>query len=360
MNVLRRFSFAFPVLLTISMTQGQAAPSPSRSDSASPPSLRTLKIESFQALPDGALVELDGRRLTKRQFLDEMQAKTSLARSRKAPASLPPTGEKAAFESFRTQFLQKEKSRLQLKRSRVVARATKTGLGAQIVSPTPDPCQSPKIELVAAEPPLEPGDTVYLNGCGFGAKNTNSRLMLVGNDFPGGFLNLQIVKWLGYYIEATVSSVTGVKDIPGAKLQIRTADFKLSSATPMAFKAARGVVKLTSNDVQLSCAPAVHPSSKCPNTSGYTFGAYRANQYLAYWAGTDSAKVKLINGYVLAGYWWIWESKGKGGGFVNVPDGANPGVSDLNVLMSFATLAPGAVQYIVDLYAIGPVEVAYR
>jgi hypothetical protein len=336
--------------------------SPPRIESASAPSLRTLKIDSFQAMPDGASVELDGRRLTKRQFLDEMQTKTNLARSRKAPATAPPTGDNTDFDSFRTQFVQKEKSRLELKKSRVVARspqAAKAGSAAGIVSPTPDSCTSPKIELVVAEPPLEPGDTVFLNGCGFGTKNTESRLMLVGNDFPGGFLDLQIVKWLGYYIEAVVPAVTGVKDIPGAKLQIRTGDLKLSGSTPMAFRAARDVVKLTRNDVQFSCEPAADPSSKCPSYFSHTFGAMHKAASFIYSSGTDSAKVKLINGYVLAGYWWIWVAKGNGFGFVNFPNGANNGASDLNVLMSFAT-ALAEVHYAVDLYAIGPVQVAYR
>lgn len=361
MNVLIRVSFLFPVL-AISSSQSRVAPSsPPRIESASAPSLRTLKIESFQRLPDGAFVELDGRRLTKRQFLDEMQTKTNLARSRKAPASAPPTSGNADFESFRTQFRQAEKTRLDLKNTRVVARfpqAAKAGSGAGIVSPTPDSCPGPKIELVVAEPPLEPGDTVFLNGCGFGSKNANSRLMLVGNDFPGGFLELQIVKWLGYYIEAVVPAVTGVKDIPGAKLQIRTGDFKLSGSSPMAFRAARDVVKLTRNDVQFSCAPAVDNGSACPSYESFTIGARHNNSYLVYWGGTDSAKVKLINGYVLAGYGWIWV--GKGNGFVDFPSGANNGVSDLNVLMSFAIVAPGRVDYGVDLYAIGPVQVAYR
>jgi hypothetical protein len=323
--------------------------------------VRELKIETFQALPDGAAVQLDGRRLTKRQFLDEMQTKTSLARSRKAPASAPPAGDNTDFDSFRAQFVQKEKSRLELKRSRLVARsphAAKAVSGAGIFSPTPDSCPSPKIELVVAEPPLEPGDTVFLNGCGFGAKNSQSRLMLVGNDFPGGFLDLQIVKWLGYYIEAAVPAITGVKDIPGAKLQIRTGDLKLSSSTLMAFRAARDVVRLTRNDVQFSCAPAADPSSECPSYFSHTFGAQHKAASFIYSSGTDSAKVKLINGYVLAGYWWIWIAKGTG--FVSFPNGANNGASDLNVLMSFAAVAPAEVHYAVDLYAIGPVQVAYR
>lgn len=247
---------------------------------------------------------------------------------------------------------------MQLKKSRVVARATKTGLGAQIVSPTPDPCQSPKIELVAAEPPLEPGDTVYLNGCGFGAKNTNSRLMLVGNDFYSGFLDLQIDKWLGYYIEATVPAVSNVKDMPGAKLQIRTGDFKLSSSTPMAFKAARDVVKLNRHAVQLSCAPGAGAGSKCPGHFSYTFGALHDSGDKVYYIGTDSAKVKLINNYVLAGYWWTWDSYSIG--FVNFPDGVTPGISDLNILMSFVTVWPGAVDYGVDLWAEGPKGVKYH
>ncbi len=77
-------------------------------------------------------------------------------------------------------------------------------------------------------------------------------------------------------------------------------------------------------------------------------------------SGADSAKVKLINNFVVAGYWWIWVSNGKGGGFVNAPAGADQGVSNVNLVMSFWTIAPGAVDYELDLYAVGPVQVAYR
>lgn len=320
-----------------------------------PVDLKKLPAAAFKALPDSALVEIDGRRMTKAQFIAEMESLRS-----RMTAIKPPSARNAAppdFSVTRTRILDKEKSRLAAENARLAFVAQDNMKMAP--TPTPDPCTQPRITAMSGAPPLEPGEQIILNGCGFGLRNSASELRFVSNDFPGGFLKLQILHWQGNAIQAVVPPISGVKDQP-AKLQIVRKDLQVSNEWPASFYATRDVTKLSLAHLTQTCSSG-GGYKECPYSfasSGWTFSGYHGSgdSDKAYYSGTDTVSGDLKNQCVLAGIGWVWF--GSNGTLTADPTATTvTGNAHLSVNLPWVLGDHGGVAYAVDLYALGPVGV---
>ncbi|MCM3878376.1 MAG: IPT/TIG domain-containing protein [Thermoanaerobaculia bacterium] len=331
-------------LILLFISRGALSATPTAVD------LGKLPAAAFDSLPDNALVEFDGRRMTKAQFLAEMGALRRRMTAFKPPGSrnqAPPD-----FSATRMKLLDKEKLRLSQKRAKVGSHfphVLNSGL-----APTPDSCSKPKITDISAAPPLEPGDEITLNGCGFGLKDPASDLRFLG-DFPGGFQKLQIVQWHGNAIRAVVPPLSGVKD-QFSKLQVIRKDLQFSNEIPAEFHAARDVTKLTLADLKQTCS-AGHYHDDCAANASHTLrGLHQTDT--AYRSGIDTVTGNLKNGCVLVGFAWEWW--GNAGGVLKA-DPMTTIVLDsasISVSFPFVLLSPkGLVDYKMDFWALGPVGV---
>ncbi len=318
-------------------------------------SLAAMPATTFKSLPDQAEVEVDGKKMTKQQFLREMEQQFKLAVARKAPTpQLSQAQAEAEFSAFRTGVLQNFARKLATENGVVRASASNLFPTAQPPPSAPDQCTAPKITAVSAAPPLEPGEELIINGCGFGP--VGGELRLVGN-FPGGHLKLAKLRWLPHAVNARVPIATGVKD-QAAKLQVVTTNLKLSNPWLTTFRATRDVVRLTLNNIQVQC-DVFNQYTKCPGHfpkfPGSTFGAFHGSP-TAYHSGTDRATIALRNGYVLAGYGWWWLGSSYA---LDPPGGFTEGASSSTVSMHFTHWADGFGEYGMAVYAVGPVGVPW-
>lgn len=327
------------------------------SATAAPADPKKLPATAARALPDTALVEIDGRKMTKAQFIAEMEGLR-----RRMSALKPPSSNAAAppdFSAARMKLLEQEKSRIAAKSARAVSALPGGRSPGGGPTPTPDVCMQPKITAMSGAPPLEPGEQIILNGCGFGLADPASQLRLVGN-FPGGFLKLLILQWHGNAIQAVVSPVSGVRDQQSTKLQVVRKDLLISNEWPAAFYATRDVTKLPPASVKHTCSTNGNFIHGCePNE--HTF---RASHWDNQWAdtvkhsGTDTVSGHLKNGCVYAGIGWAW---GGENGTLTADPTANLVTGNANISMKFPWViwASGdlnrSVYYMVDLYALGPV-----
>jgi hypothetical protein len=78
--------------------------------------------QQFNALPDNAIFEYKGRRLTKGQFLANASRAHATASARREAAL---SQNRARFEGFRTKFLSDQHARLQTKNARLYAELTR-------------------------------------------------------------------------------------------------------------------------------------------------------------------------------------------------------------------------------------------
>ncbi|HEY3124914.1 MAG TPA: hypothetical protein VGK70_12755 [Thermoanaerobaculia bacterium] len=249
------------------------------------------------------------------------------------------------------------------------------------------------MKAISASLPLDPGDDVSVQGCGFGLKAPGSDLRLMG-DFPGGFIKLETKTWNGYSITARVPDVKGAKDDPNAKLQVVLKDSTFSTWQTAGFRASREVLKLKPWDVDFHCTPYLdvdicdlatnHLLADSQFFGGATFAARHDAPHVEY-AGdypckefphigfrinpSDSAAVSLKNGWVLAGYAWWWRYQITPNlGYVEAPLGFHEGAKSSNIVVESVAVADdcekppkrGGVSYRVDLYIIGPAGVPHR
>jgi hypothetical protein len=256
----------------------------------------------------------------------------------------------------------------------------------------PDPCgNSFELKAIQATPPLDPGELIMVDGCGFGPYPPGGELRLAG-DFPGGYLKLKISGWTTRAIGAQLPMVTGVPDMPSAKLQVVRHDGKFSNWLDVGgFRATRDVRRIHPNDIVVSTCGHPSPSddSHCTmakshplsesnffggasfaskwNTSTTPKGDCSATEMLGAnpWGYTDVAAVNLYNGWTLAGYAWWWTYGGEG--YVVPPEGFAANSSSSTVRMKWSLYVHKCVgpyqsglRYRVDLYAVGPKGVPYK
>jgi hypothetical protein len=337
-------------------------------------------------------VKVDGRVVTERAFLAELTENRARAIARKPPGARQPMDADAQLQLFRTDLLDKDRNRIRTEGSTNLAPTHANAAGPLSMhgpppTPTPDPCTMPKITEISANLPLDAGETIIVNGCGFGLKHPQSELRLIGNFPPDQHLKLRILGWSGFAITALVKEDTGVRDDPSARLQVVTREAKLSNTWPAPFYAARDVVKLASADVTVQC----HPYGTCAG-NGATFGG--GSQHYTKEA-VDSVSAILQNGYHYAGNAWWWsttgpqswveppEVKSSGGKLqmkVAVTFTNGPTSAELKEMGKWANLSdqekaikiemqkahppppvPGYdIAYQVDVYVIGPAGVPYK
>lgn len=252
----------------------------------------------------------------------------------------------------------------------------------------PDPCGNAfDLKAISAAPPLEPGEAVVLEGCGFGSGLQKGEIRLAG-DFPGGHLKLQVSAWTPHQILAYVPMVTGVPDIPGAKIQVYRPDGKFTNWLDVGFRAARDVVKLGPSDVSLVCGVAgaqqecrlavSYPPADASFFNGATLAARHAQSAASADCSlevsklksshadyTDQASVGLKNGWVLAGYNWWWGETGRG--YVLPITGFAQDTASATLSIPWGTyvnfcMGPrnSSARYRVDLYAAGPKGIPYK
>jgi hypothetical protein len=239
-------------------------------------------------------------------------------------------------------------------------------------APTPS-CAAPKITQISAAPPLDPGDEVILNGCGFGAAGQGSELRLVGN-FPGGYAKFKPSVWHDDAIKAVLDpGIRGAFD-QDAKIQVVRGDLKLSTPLPIAFRAAREVVLVEEkNTVTVACGgdksdghfndcrvPWMGPGPGGPDMKNFTMaGLHWVNDADLDNEGTDEISFTLKNGFKTCGYGWGWWYAYPGTGYAGVPHGYADGRTSLTLKMNWGFTRDG-MQYHVDVYAIGPAGVPYH
>ncbi len=353
-----------------------------------------------------------------RQPSPEFERLRQRALAARSPGGRPDAESMALLKTLETQYA----SRVETENAKIqaLARVVSTRLRPAVEAPNApadaevsgqnddlglDPCglaEAPlEVESIQATPPLDPGEWVLLEGCGLGT--SPGELRLVG-DFPGGHVKLQVNYWSSRHISAELPLVTGVGDMPAAKLQVKRHDGKLSGWVDVGgFRATREVKRIHPTDVAVTCTPKQgytegdctlaqsHPLSESQFFGGASFAARHVgktyhnfqsveecNDYANSESGTslvklginrdgsDVAVVNLANGWTLAGYAWWWDHPA-GSGYVQQPTGFNVNASSANVNMAWGVFLNecygpkrSEVRYRVDLYAVGPRGVPYK
>ena len=257
-----------------------------------------------------------------------------------------------------------------------------------------DPCAGAfEIETVEASPPIEPGETIVVHGCGFGYNPPTGTVRLLG-DFPGGTLEIPHSSWNSRVVVARVPpDLSGVPDVPDVKLQIIRHDGRPSPWFELGdFRAAREPRILHPSDVAVTCGlpgpdddaectlAQSHPLSESEFYGGATFAGRHtrvvtpredctATETIAgniRIEASDTATVNLRNGWVLTGFGWGWHRL-EGNGWVEEPLGVTAGASQATVTVPWALhtvdcAGPyrSVVRYRVELWAEGPRGVPYE
>lgn len=271
----------------------------------------------------------------------------------------------------------------------------------------PDPCEGRPLEVKAIQtsPPLEPGDKVFIDGCGFGYPTdpAPAEVLLLGDGFPGGRQKLIVEGCLPSGILARVPPIHGVLDFPAARLQVVRGSQFSAMVDVGGFRATREVRRLTPADVDVSCSeqtpgcrlatspwqmaasgapPPVPPSGESQFFAGATFAAKHlldlrpsipACEHLedvslgrGSKTATDTYRVgPLRNGWLLVSYNWWW--KPENDGWVMPPAKFNPDTNSSSIEMKWGVQASACegpvasdVRYRVDLYIVGPKGIPYK
>lgn len=260
----------------------------------------------------------------------------------------------------------------------------------------PDPCEGRPLEIKAIQttPPLDAGEKVLVEGCGFGYPTdpAPAAVFLFGDGFPGGRLKLDLEGTLPMGILARVPMTQGVPDMENVKLQVVRGGQVSKQFDVGDFSGTRDVKMLTPRDVEVSCWSA-REQAKCMGASDppsgealyfahTTFAAKHglgaaandpsvdcslANtiQFDKFQDETDTYTVKTLNnGWVLAYYQWSW--KYEDDGFAIAPQGFAADSKSSTIKMKWGLHANACgpqdsdVSYRVYLYAIGPKGIPYR
>ncbi len=331
----------------------------------------------MRAVARAALVVLLGSGLAwaAASHVDPARRAALEAKSRSAIAAKPPGKSAPTLASIRAAALasfEQEKKTKGAPRP-LLALSPAAAVAIQGAFPTPTPgCATPKITQVSAAPPLDPGDEIILNGCGFGGAGGGSELRLVGN-FPGGYAKFKASVWHDDAIKAVLDpSIRGAFD-QNAQMQVVRGDLKLSNQVPIAFRAAREVVLFEEkNTINVACggdASSGHfnhcrtpfqSGMSLPIPSDFTMlGAHWVNDGDLDNEGTDEIRLNLANGFKTCGYGWEWWYEYPGTGYAHAPQGYADGKTSLTLKVAWGFTRDG-LQYHVDVYAIGPAGVPYH
>lgn len=161
------------------------------------------------------------------------------------------------------------------------------------------PCLKPTIKSVVYTPPLEPGESLIVSGCGFGdpAARAGVRKLNLKGAFPaaGTAVPLQILTWSETAVMAKVPMVKGVKD-QNAWLQIES-EPNTSNQIPVSFRATRVIRGLyyIEKVIGLTADPKAW-GNKCSLTHSSCIHVNPGNTTAS---GVDALSITLGNGWVI-------------------------------------------------------------
>ncbi|HEY3169409.1 MAG TPA: hypothetical protein VGK08_00250 [Thermoanaerobaculia bacterium] len=344
------------------------APLAAQSQRAAPIKLEGLSRQEFEKLPPDQPLTLQGRRLTKSDFLAEIQQKQSRAFRRR--------GETLNLASRVNQFQEKEKARIQAgNASRLQAHQSmhKIGSGAVAVH-----CLGPKIEGFEVDV-IEPGmHYLTIKGCGFGcAKGTPcsgpegpGEVRLHGN-FPGGSVHLPMSPYQWWYVwyndTIDVNMPPGLNSLVDhtVQLQVIRKDGKQSNFWPLKFKAAMQTRLLKLSDFQVSCSNAATSNTCGPGKTAdgepdptKTATVYHEDTVLS--AGKDTFSLPLLkNGWHFQNY--TFEDSSAPLSSVTPPE-FTPSANTLSANLNYfwTILFNGNIRYDVAFWIVGPEGFDYK
>ncbi|HEY3122466.1 MAG TPA: hypothetical protein VGK70_00215 [Thermoanaerobaculia bacterium] len=333
-----------------------------------PIKLEGLSRQEFEKLPPDQPLTLQGRSLTKSQFLAEFQQKQSQSFLRR--------GETFDLASRLKQFEDKEKARIQAgNASRFQAHQSmhKVGAGAVAVH-----CLGPKIEGFEVDV-VEPGmHYLTIKGCGFGcAKGTPcsgvegpGEVRLHGN-FPGGSVHLPLspYQWWAVWYDGRidVNMPPGLNSLVDhtVQLQVIRKDGKQSNLWPLKFKAAMETRLLKLSDFQVSCSNAATSNTCGPGKTaeGEPDPAKTATVYhedIVLSAGKDTFSLpSLKNGWHFQNY--TFEDSSTPSTSVTPPEftpSANTVSANLNYFWTI--YFNGKIRYNLAFWIVGPEGFDYK
>ena len=275
-----------------------------------------------------------------------------------------------SIEASTKDFLAQEK----IKVKKENAQLTKTAdlLKTYRMPSTPDPCPKPQVEAKVVALPIQPHEEIILNGCGFGDKR--GELRLVSNVFPGGHVKLEILTWTRKAIHARVPALKGVRNAVKARMLIMRSDLMLGDLLRMPFRATYSCELINRSRISVNCAEFGRcdfedPTKKdisCSNClkkkwGDFSFGAWH-HRARPINGGVDKATVNLGNNWYLQGMDYHWGDARSGDGtqvIVGVPQGFKMKARKFTIKIPWTAWQNGEARYVVKLLACGPWGVPY-
>ncbi len=267
--------FALASLAVLASPNAQAAnvASQAPAEARKPVSgVRSMNRAAFEALGDDALVEVNGKSMSKRAVVSQVE---SLRANRAAMRTSDDVDgvresfakrEKAARDAANAPVLRKL---AEMKSDTTTATVAPAVISGGVVlkpitpsAPAPAPASpattSPQLTGMLGQ--VKPGNAVILFGSGFG--NGEGEVRMYGS-FPNGFVKLAIDTWGPKGIGIFIPQVTGVLD-QQITLKVVTKDGKYSNNRTASFTATREIRKLKMSDfTKQECRDAAFSTDKC-------------------------------------------------------------------------------------------------
>jgi hypothetical protein len=211
---------------------------------------------------------------------------------------------------------------------------------------------------------IRPNGGVILTGRNFG--DYPGQFLLKAAGFKGGSVSLGDLQWGDTFASGIIPNIFGVVDQP-ARLQIVTADGRLSNEWPCRFTAAREVRVLPGNIFNIALGGNDNyklfemgdETTGCTMRIGHFPNVEPVANLFGGDNGTDNAICDLKNGWVYFGYRWTDDTTGiNGSPFGPLPEPANEAHIELVVSWFHDTFSSSLYGLIIT--AIGPVGVPYQ
>lgn len=263
---------------------------------APPVKLKDLKIADFEKLPDDAMLDLDGRTVTKGSLLSE---------ARKGGAPGAPLLMEA--DTMKAKFAQDQKSRLEAQNAAVISKVRTFASQLKAKRPALSASEAPSMNVVARAAAVDPasfgpGANFVVTGMGFGEEP--GKVLVTGS---WGTLDLYAAGAWGAWGPTWAGGSMPRSKVATAQtvsIVVETKDGRRTSPISASFHPSR--VQLCS---LLRLSSVSWPSGTCevhPNGPGYLGPSIRCEHvsppsgYVS--VGTDRVSVNLKNGWVLDSY----------------------------------------------------------
>jgi hypothetical protein len=235
----------------------------------------------FDRLSPEQSIDLSTRKLTKREFLAEMD---------RLKAQPPPadTGLKMTTQSLNAELARAAKTRITAANARAVA-------FKQQPNPVIRSCDSPRIDSILYSPPLEAGEEFVIKGCGLGANDLSGASPgWVNIRFAGTSMTVNTFEWKSDSIHCGISEyLTGHPD-QQVTVIVKLYNGMTSSSPPIQYQAAREDVVLPIEDVSISCGGSSYDTCRLYG-DGITMEAVHNYGFVDF--GADRISASLKNGW---------------------------------------------------------------